>query len=254
MARLELVSPDIDDPILNPIFDKFRDAGHEPPDLYRVLANAPAMLKAWVDLAWPLRLEATTSRALRELIIMRVAVLTDAAFEWEAHWPAALPSRCPRGPTGGVERLAVVGGVQHRRAGCPPLRRRGGTGRLGVGGGSRRPPWRVQRRGVRRAPADSELLLLRVAHAPVVRDRRGHRADRRWPERGLRAAHQGPGPTDRRAIAAARAGAAAAPASDPISHNPRCDWRSPQPAARAVSLRREGQGAASSRDGGRTPA
>ena len=90
MARLELVSPDIDDPILNPIFDKFRDAGHEPPDLYRVLANAPAMLKAWVDLAWPLRLEATTSRALRELIIMRVAVLTDAAFEWEAHWPAAL--------------------------------------------------------------------------------------------------------------------------------------------------------------------
>lgn len=90
MARLELVSADIDDPILNPIFDRFRDAGHEPPDLYRVLANAPAMLKAWVDLAWPLRLEATTSRALRELMIMRVAVLTDAAFEWEAHWPAAL--------------------------------------------------------------------------------------------------------------------------------------------------------------------
>lgn len=90
MSRLDLVSTDIDDPILNPIFDRFRDAGRELPDLYRALGNAPAMLKAWVDLAWPLRLEAATSRALRELMIMRVAVLTGAAFEWEAHWPAAL--------------------------------------------------------------------------------------------------------------------------------------------------------------------
>lgn len=90
MPRLEPVSADIDDPTLNPIFDTFRDHGREPPTLYRVLANAPAMMKAWVDLAWPLRSDATTSRALRELIIMRVAVLTDAAFEWEAHWPAAL--------------------------------------------------------------------------------------------------------------------------------------------------------------------
>lgn len=90
MARLDLVSTDVDDPILNPIFDRFREAGRELPDLYRALGNAPAMLRAWVDMAWPLRLEAATSRALRELMIMRVAVLTGAAFEWEAHWPAAV--------------------------------------------------------------------------------------------------------------------------------------------------------------------
>lgn len=90
MARFDLVSPDIDDETLNPIFDKFRDADREPPELYRVLGNAPAMLKAWFDMAWPLRLDATTSRALRELMIMRVAVLTNASYEWEAHWPVAL--------------------------------------------------------------------------------------------------------------------------------------------------------------------
>ena len=48
------------------------------------------MLDAWVGLAWPLRSEATTSRALRELQIMRVAALTRASFEWHAHWPAAI--------------------------------------------------------------------------------------------------------------------------------------------------------------------
>jgi AhpD family alkylhydroperoxidase len=50
------------------------------------------MLNAWVGMAWPLRHEATTSRALRELIIMRVAQLTRASYEWVAHRPMAL--RC----------------------------------------------------------------------------------------------------------------------------------------------------------------
>lgn len=90
MTRFDPLSPDVDDHTLNPIFDKFRDAGREPPALYRILGHAPAMLKAWVDMAWPLRLEATTHRSLRELMIMRVAVLTGASFEWEAHWPAAI--------------------------------------------------------------------------------------------------------------------------------------------------------------------
>jgi alkylhydroperoxidase family enzyme len=89
MTRFDPVSPDVDHPILNPIFDRFRDADREPPELYRILGIAPAMLRAWVDMAWPLRMDATSSRALRELMIMRVAVLTNASFEWEAHWPAA---------------------------------------------------------------------------------------------------------------------------------------------------------------------
>jgi AhpD family alkylhydroperoxidase len=89
-GRLPLVSSDSQDPALAPIFDRFRDAGREVPTLYRTLGNAPAMLNAWVGLAWPLRHEATTSRALRELIIMRVAQLTRAGYEWVAHYPMAV--------------------------------------------------------------------------------------------------------------------------------------------------------------------
>jgi len=90
MARLEPVDADTTDPALARVFDVFRSTGREVPLLYRVLANSPAMLDAWVGMAWPLRSEPTTSRALRELQIMRVAVLTRASFEWHAHWPAAV--------------------------------------------------------------------------------------------------------------------------------------------------------------------
>ena len=79
-----------DDPLLNPVFDVFRKGGREIPMLYRLLGNSPAMLEAWVGLAWPLRSKPTTSRALRELLIMQLAVLTKASFEWQAHWPAAI--------------------------------------------------------------------------------------------------------------------------------------------------------------------
>ena len=86
-GRIPLVDSDTDDPQLAKVFGRFRDAGHDVPTLYRTLGNAPAMLNAWVGLAWPLRNEATTSRALRELIIMRVAQLTRTAYEWVAHRP-----------------------------------------------------------------------------------------------------------------------------------------------------------------------
>ncbi|MBI5089704.1 MAG: carboxymuconolactone decarboxylase family protein [Actinobacteria bacterium] len=89
-GRLPLVDGDTDDPALAAVFDRFRRAGHDVPTLYRTLGNAPAMLDAWVAMAWPLRHDSVTSRGLRELIIMRVAQLTRAAYEWVAHRPAAL--------------------------------------------------------------------------------------------------------------------------------------------------------------------
>ena len=90
MVRLDPIAADDDDPRTSRVFDVFRDAGRDVPMLYRLLGKSPAMLEAWVGLAWPLRSEPTTSRALRELLIMRVAILTSASFEWQAHWPAAL--------------------------------------------------------------------------------------------------------------------------------------------------------------------
>ncbi len=90
VERLDLVPASTDDPVLSPVFDVFRNVGRDIPVLYRLLGNSPAMLEAWVGLAWPLRSKPKTSRALRELLIMQLAVLTRATFEWQAHWPAAL--------------------------------------------------------------------------------------------------------------------------------------------------------------------
>ena len=90
MLQIDLVPEDADDPVLARIFADASRGGRSVPDLYRALGNAPAMLAAWTDMAWPLRSQASTSRALRELMIMRVAVVTRAAFEWAAHWPAAI--------------------------------------------------------------------------------------------------------------------------------------------------------------------
>jgi alkylhydroperoxidase family enzyme len=90
MSRLPLVASDSDDLRLAPTFDYFRRRDREVPPLYRALGNAPDMLQAWTDLAWPLRLKATSPRGLRELVIMRVAQLTGSTTEWLAHWDMAV--------------------------------------------------------------------------------------------------------------------------------------------------------------------
>jgi len=89
-GRLAPVSSAADDPGLARVFDVFRNAGRDVPVLYRTLGNSPAMLDAWTNLAWPLRHDAKTDRGLRELVVMRVAQLTDAPFEWLAHWEMAV--------------------------------------------------------------------------------------------------------------------------------------------------------------------
>jgi 4-carboxymuconolactone decarboxylase len=59
-------------PPASEIFELFRRDGRPVPNLYKVLANAPRLLKAWVDLAWPLR-TATAPRGLRELAVAYLA-------------------------------------------------------------------------------------------------------------------------------------------------------------------------------------
>ena len=90
MPRVPLVPQETHDAVLRPIFEVFTTSNRDVPDLYRALGNAPTLLKAWTDFAWPLRHEATTPRSLRELAILRVAQMTGADFEWKAHSAFAL--------------------------------------------------------------------------------------------------------------------------------------------------------------------
>lgn len=90
MSRLPMVAAEPADPALAQMFDEVRARGIALPNLYRVIGLAPPLLRAWLDFAWPLRLEAKTPRRLRELLILRGAQVSGARYEWVHHTAMAL--------------------------------------------------------------------------------------------------------------------------------------------------------------------
>ncbi len=57
--------------------------------LYQVLLNSPPLATGWEKLLTAIRTQSTVPADLRELIILRVAILNRAAYEFEAHVPHA---------------------------------------------------------------------------------------------------------------------------------------------------------------------
>ncbi|GAA5232907.1 carboxymuconolactone decarboxylase family protein [Verticiella sediminum] len=76
--------------------------------LYQVLLHSPPVVEGWEALLTAIRQKTTVPADLRELIILRIAVLNRAPYEFEAHVPhaeaAGLPAavvawlRTPEGP------------------------------------------------------------------------------------------------------------------------------------------------------------
>lgn len=58
--------------------------------LYQVLLNSPALADGWEQMLTAVRNRNSVPPALRELVILRVAVLNGAAYEFDAHVPHAL--------------------------------------------------------------------------------------------------------------------------------------------------------------------
>lgn len=58
--------------------------------LYQVLLNSPPMAQGWERMLTAVRRHNTLPEAVRELVIVRVAVLNRARFEYDAHVPIAL--------------------------------------------------------------------------------------------------------------------------------------------------------------------
>lgn len=77
------------DEIPDPAASALREVGGRPINLYRALANQPEVLRAWIDLAWTLRLRGSVDRSLRELLILRAAQILDSDYEWGHHVMAA---------------------------------------------------------------------------------------------------------------------------------------------------------------------
>lgn len=64
--------------------------------LYQVLLNSPAVVEGWEAMLTAIRQKTSLSPRLRELIILRVATLNDAPYEFEAHVPHALAGGMPQ--------------------------------------------------------------------------------------------------------------------------------------------------------------
>lgn len=67
------------------VSQRVAELGAKQVNLYRALAHAPDLLRATMAFAWALREHDATSRRLRELMILRTAVLHQAPYEWHQH-------------------------------------------------------------------------------------------------------------------------------------------------------------------------
>ena len=63
-----------------------------PPNLYKALANHPALVAAWTEFSRVLRYDTRTPRPLRELVILRGAQLMRSEYEWAQHLAMARKS------------------------------------------------------------------------------------------------------------------------------------------------------------------
>jgi 4-carboxymuconolactone decarboxylase len=63
--------------------------GGRVPNLYRALALSPGICRAWLELFTQLRQHSVVPVLLRELAMLRIAVLNRAEYEFSAHLPYA---------------------------------------------------------------------------------------------------------------------------------------------------------------------
>jgi AhpD family alkylhydroperoxidase len=89
MARIPY--PDVDRPELAPVVARIKaERGGRLLNLYRMLLHSPPVASGWLALFTAIRQQSTLSGRLRELAILRIAILNGAEYEFKAHVPFAL--------------------------------------------------------------------------------------------------------------------------------------------------------------------
>ena len=97
MARVPYVD-DNSNPELKTIADRIRaQRGGKVLNLYRMLLNSPRVAEAWLQFFTVIRQQCALPAQYRELVIMLVAVLNGANYEYRHHAPIALASGLTQG-------------------------------------------------------------------------------------------------------------------------------------------------------------
>jgi alkylhydroperoxidase family enzyme len=92
MARLPYAR--LDDPGIRDLVGEIVAQRGEVLHLYQMLLHSPPIAAGWLSFMTAVRQQATLSGKLRELIIIRIALLNDAPYEAEQHRPFALREGC----------------------------------------------------------------------------------------------------------------------------------------------------------------
>ena len=88
MARLPYA--DLSAPEGRPLVDRIIAERGSVLHLYQMLLHSPPVAQGWLGYLTAIRQQSSLSGALRELVIMRVAILNRAPYEAEQHAPIAL--------------------------------------------------------------------------------------------------------------------------------------------------------------------
>lgn len=92
MARIPYA--DTAQPALQSLAQRIRHERDGLPNLYRMLLNSPPVAQGWLAYLSAIRQQSSLPAALRELLILRVAVLNEADYEFAQHLPIALKAGC----------------------------------------------------------------------------------------------------------------------------------------------------------------
>lgn len=81
---------DLSDPAVKPLADRITAERGSVLHLYQMLLHSPPVAQGWLTYLTSIRQQSTLPGDLRELVIMRVAILNGAPYEAEQHAPIAL--------------------------------------------------------------------------------------------------------------------------------------------------------------------
>ena len=88
MARIAY--PDLDSTEIAPLVARIQRERGKVLNLYRMLLHSPPVAEGWLAFLTAIRQKGVLSGRIRELVVMRIAVLNGADYEFRAHVPFAL--------------------------------------------------------------------------------------------------------------------------------------------------------------------
>ena len=89
MARIPYADPNQNDEV-KALAERIRKERGQLGNLYLALLNSPPVARGWLDLLTAVRQQCKLPARYRELVILRIAILNGADYEYDSHVPIAL--------------------------------------------------------------------------------------------------------------------------------------------------------------------